>query len=58
MNKDCLGIEFICVVKDGRFVYYPVEYNQDLGGHKVVLDDCMICHFNDIEESGGFCQSD
>jgi len=52
---DTDSIEFICVVKDGKFVYYPVEYNRELGGFKVELDDSMICHFNDIEKSGGFC---
>ena len=57
MNKDCLGIDFICVVKDGIFVYYPVEYNHDLGCHKISLDDCMICNFNEIEKSGEHYES-
>lgn len=54
-SSDVDSIEFICVVKDGKFVYYPVFYSRELGGHKVELNDNMICHFNDIEKSGGFC---
>jgi hypothetical protein len=43
-------IEFICVVKDGKFVYYAVKYNGT--NFDVNLDDIMICHFDDIEQSG------
>jgi hypothetical protein len=50
------GIEFICVVKDGKFVYYTVKHNGTC--FDVELDDTMICHFNDIEKSGGICSHD
>ena len=50
------GIEFICVVKDGKFVYYTVKDNGTC--FDVELDDTMICHFNDIEKSGGICSHD
>mgnify|MGYP006141221109 FL=1 len=52
MNEDNRkdGIEFICVVKDGKFVYYAVKYNGT--NFDVNLDDVMICHFDDIEQSG------